>query len=157
MKQPLNIEICGPELGKSVVCLPILRALPDWFGIEASLVQYAAEIEVLPTFLAYNDGQIIGFVTLKQHNPYSAEVYVMGVLPEWHRQGIGRMLMDQALAGLVEQELEYVQVKTLGPSNADERYAKTRAFYESMGFSPLEEFKQIWGEQNPCLIMIRKL
>jgi hypothetical protein len=27
------------------VCLPILRSLPDWFGIEEALVHYSAEID----------------------------------------------------------------------------------------------------------------
>jgi hypothetical protein len=50
-----------------------------------------------------------------------------------------------------------MQVKTLGPSRLDEHYAKTRAFYEAMGFRPLEEFKQIWDENNPCLVMVKRL
>jgi ribosomal protein S18 acetylase RimI-like enzyme len=50
-----------------------------------------------------------------------------------------------------------MQVKTLGPSNPDPGYARTRAFYEALGFRPLEELKQIWDEQNPCLIMVKQL
>ena len=53
--------------------------------------------------------------------------------------------------------VEYLQVKTLGPSHPDENYASTRAFYLAMGFRPLEEFKHIWDEHNPCLIMVKKL
>jgi ribosomal protein S18 acetylase RimI-like enzyme len=49
-----------------------------------------------------------------------------------------------------------MQVKTLGPSRPDEHYAKTRAFYEALGFRPLEEFKQIWDENNPCLVMVKR-
>ncbi|MFA6119201.1 MAG: hypothetical protein WCT85_06020 [Parachlamydiales bacterium] len=48
-------------------------------------------------------------------------------------------------------------VKTLSPSADDENYAKTRAFYLSMGFYPLEEFKTLWDENNPCLFMIKVL
>ena len=153
----MNIMIEGPKLGKTAVCMPILRALPNWFGLEESLVHYADEIQKLPTFLAYEADEVVGFITLKQHNPYSVEVYVMGVLPEIHRKGIGRTLMEQSFVWMKEQKLEYVQVKTLAPSHPDEGYAKTRAFYTSVGFRPLEEFKQIWDEQNPCLIMIRSL
>jgi ribosomal protein S18 acetylase RimI-like enzyme len=100
---------------------------------------------------------VIGFVSLKQHNPSSAEVYVMGVKPEMHRQGVGRALIDQAQAWLKRQGIDYLQVKTLGPSHPDESYARTRAFYGAMGFKPLEEFKQLWNEQNPCLIMVKRL
>lgn len=156
-KLPQEITINGPHLEKSSVCMPILRSLPDWFGLEESLIHYSTEINSMPTFLVYHAADVIGFVSLKQHNSYSAEVYVMGVVSEMHRQGIGQALMRRALAWLKNQGYEYVQVKTLSPSHPDAGYAKTRAFYEAIGFRPLEEIKQIWGEQNPCLIMIRQL
>jgi hypothetical protein len=43
------------------------------------------------------------------------------------------------------------------PSVTDEHYARTRAFYQAMGFRPLEEFKQIWDEANPCGLMVKYL
>jgi hypothetical protein len=49
-----------------------------------------------------------------------------------------------------------LQVKTLGPSKPNEYYARTRAFYESMGFVPLEEFENIWPG-NPCLILVNQV
>ncbi|MEZ4616807.1 MAG: GNAT family N-acetyltransferase [Caldilineaceae bacterium] len=33
---------------------------------------------------------------MKQHNPYSAEIHVLAILPEMHRRGIGRQLLQQA-------------------------------------------------------------
>lgn len=30
----------------------------------------------------------------------------------------------------------------------DGNYARTRAFYQAVGFKPLEEFKQIWDAQK---------
>ena len=157
LRELMDIRIEGPELKKSAICMPILRALPGWFGIEESLLKYATEIEALPTFLAYQGTLVVGFVSVKLHNRYSAEIYVLGVVPELHRQGIGRLLMAEVLAWLLQQGVEYVQVKTLGPSHSDVGYAETRAFYESLEFRYLEEFKQIWDENNPCLIMIRRL
>lgn len=153
----MNFTIEGPQLGTTAVCTPILRSLPEWFGIEESIVRYSSEIDRLPTFLACSAEQAIGFQSLKQHSPYSAEVYVMGIRPEAQRRGIGRALMDAAHVWLRKQGVEYLQVKTLGPSNHDPNYAKTRAFYMAMGFRPLEEFKQIWDEQNPCLILVKRL
>jgi hypothetical protein len=49
-----------------------------------------------------------------------------------------------------------LEVKTLGPSHPDLGYARTRHFYETIGFLPLEE-TDLWGEQNPCLIMVKPL
>jgi hypothetical protein len=65
--------------------------------------------------------------------------------------------MHQAQVRLKNQGVENLQVKTLSPSRSDENYAKTRAFYQAMGFTPLEEFPQIWDENNPCLILIMRL
>ena len=153
----MNVNIEGPYFEKAAVCAPILRSLPAWFGIEKAIVHYSTEIDHSPTLLACKAERVIGFVSLKQHTPYSAEIYVMGILPETHRKGIGRALINQAQEWLKSRDVEYLQVKTLGPSHSDENYAKTRAFYEAMGFRPLEEFKQIWDEHNPCLIMVKKL
>jgi hypothetical protein len=81
----MSCRVEGPSRGVAALCEPILRSLPDWFGIEEAIVQYDAEIDGLPTFLACDGDQIAGFLSLKQHNPYSAEVYVMGVRQEMHR------------------------------------------------------------------------
>lgn len=153
----MDYFISGPQFETAALCVPIIRSLPAWFGIEEAITGYANEIDHLPTFLARTPEKVIGFLSLKLHNPYSAEIYVMGILPEAHRQGIGKMLMDEAQKWLRTQNVEYLQVKTLGPSDSDENYAGTRGFYQAMGFRPLEELKQIWNEENPCLILIKKL
>ena len=153
----MSATIEGPVLGKASVCVPILRSLPAWFGIEEAIVHYATEIDRLPTFLAHDAGRVAGFLSLKQHSPYAAEVYVMGVAPDMHRRGTGGALVQRAQQWLAGQGVEYLQVKTLGPSRGDPNYARTRAFYAAMGFRPLEELGQIWNEQNPCLIMVKKL
>ncbi|HEX7393814.1 MAG TPA: GNAT family N-acetyltransferase [Anaerolineaceae bacterium] len=155
--QSQRFSIDGPCLGKGAICDPILRSLPAWFGIEEAIVQYAVDIDHLPTFLASEAGEVMGFLTIKQHYPTSAEVLVMGIRREAHGQGMGRALMHHAQLWLKSQGMEYLQVKTLGPSHPDGNYAKTRAFYLAMGFKPLEEFPQIWDENNPCLILIKRL
>jgi ribosomal protein S18 acetylase RimI-like enzyme len=153
----MAVTIEGPWLGQANACVPLLRLLPDWFGLEAGILNYEREIGQLPTFLAKADGKECGFLSLKQHTPYAAEIFVMAVHPHVHRNGIGRALVEAAEAHAKELKIEYMQVKTLGPSRPDEGYVRTRAFYEAMGFRPLEEFKQIWDENNPCLIFIKKL
>ena len=153
----MSRRVEGPCLGVAALCEPILRSLPDWFGIEEAIVQYVADIDHLPTFLARDGDEVAGFLSLKQHNPYSAEVYVMAVRQEMHRKGLGQALVAQAEEWLRDQGVEYLQVKTLGPSHSDPGYARTRAFYLAVGFRPLEEFGQIWDEKNPCLIMVKQL
>ena len=153
----MSYSIEGPCLGKAPLCEPILRSLPDWFGIEEAIVHYSAEIDRLPTFVACDTERVLGFVSLKQHNPFSAELYVMAVRQPMHRRGLGRALVDQAQEWLRGQGVEYLQVKTLGPSHGDPNYARTRAFYLAVGFRPLEEFRQLWNAQNPCLVMVKRL
>jgi ribosomal protein S18 acetylase RimI-like enzyme len=139
------------------VCAPVLRALPKWFGIEEATQQYIEDIDELPTFLAIVDGNVAGFLTLKQHTVYAAEVHVMGVYTAEHRRGVGRALTDAAEGYLRGQGVEYLQVKTLSPAHPDKGYAQTRAFYRALGFRPLEEFPELWGPANPCLQMIKGL
>jgi hypothetical protein len=47
-------------------------------------------------------------------------------------------------------------VKALGPSHPSIN-ARTRSFYEALGFIALEETTAFWGEANPCLIMVKVL
>ena len=152
-----NFVIENPALGNSEVCVPIIRSLPDWFGIEEAIQGYAIDIDVLPTLLAKSGEQVLGFLTLKRHSLYSIEIYVMGVKSGMQRNGIGQALLERAEVYAKRLGVEYLHVKTLGPSNPDDNYANTRAFYIAMGFRPLEEFTQIWGSQNPCLILVKRI
>jgi GNAT superfamily N-acetyltransferase len=154
---PSLVTCSGPDTGLSAACEPILRALPEWFGIEEANRQYVRDIETMPTILAKVNGRALGFLTLKIHNPYAAEIHVMGVCPEAQHQGIGRAMIERAEAYLRPLGIEYFQVKTLSPAHPDPGYAKTRAFYQAMGFYPLEEFPTLWDAANPCLMMVKKL
>ena len=51
--------------------------------------------------------------------------------------------------------LRFVTVKTQGPSANYEPYARTRRFYEALGYVALEELDVGWGTQNPALIMAK--
>ncbi len=61
--------------------------------------------------------------SLKLHNAFAAEVYVMAVRREWHRQDAGRGLMQAAEDYLRVLDVRHLQVKTLGPSAPDLNYA----------------------------------
>jgi len=146
-----------PVRGDEVAaCERILRALPEWFGIEEALRRYVADVPRLETLVAAEAGEVIGFLSIKRHNPSSAEIHVIGVHPDHHGRGIGRALMDAAEAALRADGTEFLQVKTLGPSRPNEPYERTRGFYRHLGFRPLEE-NDLWGEGNPCLILVKHL
>jgi len=140
---------------KGLVCSNILHALPEWFQIEKSIQDYALQAEKLPTFAAKMDNKIVGFLTLKIHTSSAAEISVMGVVKEHQRKGIGKALLEKSEEYLRKKGFKFLTVKTLSPSIEDENYAKTRRFYQANGFFPLEEFKTIWDENNPCLYMVK--
>ena len=154
MSDPISIR-CSVD-GEADLCEEILRSLPEWFGIEEAIRHYRCDIESMETFVAESTGRVVGFLTLNQHNPYTAEIHVMAVREEWHGHGIGRALVDHVEQLLRARSIEYLEVKTLGPSRPNAHYERTRGFYSAIGFRPVEE-NDLWGEINPCLIMIKHL
>jgi GNAT superfamily N-acetyltransferase len=151
----MNYKIEGPLWNTSVRCRPILLSLTEWFGIKEAVNSYLKQIDNQPTFIAITEAKDIGFLCVKQHNQFSAEIIVMGIYKEFHRKGIGHSLVNTAEKWLSRNKYEFLQVKTLSTSDPDENYANTRSFYSSMGFRPLEENIKIWDENNPCLILVK--
>jgi GNAT superfamily N-acetyltransferase len=135
----------------------ILGSLPKWFGIETSIQSYRRDIENMPTDVARYNDEIVGFVTTKRHNEQSAAIPVIGVRKEYHSMWIGRCLVSHTEAKSRQTGVKYLQVKTLEPSQPSEHYLKPRRFYEANGVSPIEETNSIWGEESPCLIIVRGL
>lgn len=132
----------------------VLNQLPAWFGIPSSTAEYVRESSKMPFWAAYEKGNAVGFISVKENNEYTSELYVMGIEENYHHKGIGRQLFEECYAYCKEKGKEFIQVKTLDASNPDPSYAKTRKFYSALGFRPLECFTELWGEGNPCLIMI---
>jgi ribosomal protein S18 acetylase RimI-like enzyme len=152
-----DLRIRDQPVGAGETCRRILRSLPTWFGIPASVEDYVAAADRSPTIVASLGDEEVGLVTLTRHSRYAAEVYVMAVLPQFHRQGIGRALLRHAEATLAADGVEFLQVKTLAPSKPDEGYDETRKFYLAYGFRPLEEFRDLWDAENPALQMIKAI
>jgi GNAT superfamily N-acetyltransferase len=154
------IEIKPAALELSGVVEPILRALPQWLGIEHATQMYIRVAGENPTLLAVDtvhDNLPVGFLTLKRHSDHAAEIYVMAVLPEYHRWGVGRALTEAAESHLRAEGVTFFQVKTLSDKHPDEGYKKTRVFYLAMGFRLLEEFPDLWGSHNPCWQLVKTL
>ena len=119
---------------RSEVCERVLRKLPEWFGIEQAVVDYINDVKSMETWVAKANDETIGFVSLKAHGETSAEIYVMGVLKEHHRSGVGRALVEKAEDSLARQGFRFLQVKTLSPARPCREYDQTRNFYLKMGF-----------------------
>ena len=134
----------------------ILRALPGWFGIEESIIEYVRDLQRMETLIAEVSGEPVGFLTIKGHNESSAEIHVMAVLSVFHGRGCGRQLVEEAEQWLRSLSVEFLQVKTLSPSRPNSHYERTRGFYEHLGFRPLEE-NDLWGDTDPCLMLVKHL
>ena len=141
---------------KSRVCEKILRSLPQWFGIESAILDYIKDVQTMETWVA-KDSNSVGFISLNKHNPQTAEIHVMGLLPEIQGKKVGSELIRKAEESLISQGFKFLTVKTLSEKRPDENYDKTRKFYLKYGFTPIEEFRTLWGEHNPCLMMIKNL
>ncbi len=155
MSRPADLELRVQQDGAGAICADILATLPTWFGIPESVAAYVVAAETQPSVVAILGGRESGILTLGLHSPYAAEIVVMGVLPEHHRTGIGRALVEAAESWLAGRDIEFLQVKTLSPRHPDPGYVATRAFYFGCGFRPLEEMLDLWGPDDPALQMIK--
>ena len=153
----MTINYISDEKLRSGICNSILRSLPKWFGIESSIVDYVNDVASMNTWASYSNNELTGFISINKHNTATAEILVIGVIEVFHKKGIGKLLIQVAEKHLAEQNFKYLTVKTLSELRADENYEKTRHFYLAMGFSPVEVFKTLWGEHNPCLLMIKNI
>jgi len=140
---------------KSDVCNCTLRALPAWFGNEESIIDYVSKVQSMPFFAAYDNDKVVGFAAVKTHNEYTAEICVIGVLEDYHGQGIGKKLLDACEAFCISNGMKFLTVKTLDSSANYAPYDNTRNFYAKMGFIPLEVFPLHWDKDNPCLFMAK--
>lgn len=145
------------EEGGGATCAELLATVPHWFGIAEANEDYRRVADRCPTLVAMDDGQAVGFLTIVRHSRHAAELHVMAVRPELHRNGIGRKLVSVAGERLRSEGVEYLQVKTLSASAGDQPYLGTLAFYTALGFRVLEEMLSLWGADNPAVFLIKRL
>jgi GNAT superfamily N-acetyltransferase len=151
----MSLEIVRRPAGAD--CASILAELPEWFWIPASNADYAAHAEREQAWVAEEGGAALGLMTLVDQGFAAIDIHLLAVRPQLHRRGVGRALVGRALSIARGLGKSYVTVKTRGPSAPYEPYDRTRAFYLGVGFAPLEELTDIWGPENPCLIMIMRV
>lgn len=152
-----DVEFEKDSLKRSKIVNDVLRALPEWFGLEDSIVEYCEESEKLPMAVLTLDEKPIGFCSLKVNYGINCDLYVLGILPGYHRTGLGQKMVAFIERYCCDNEIPYMSVKTLSERHPDEFYARTRKFYEKCGFVAFEEFPELWGKENPCLLMIKRV
>ena len=141
---------------KKVIARTILESLKEWFEVEESREGYIRECADWIFLAAKDDDKIAGFLCLKETGNATVELAVMGVLKDYHRNGIGRQLVDKAKEVAKSSGYEFMQVKTV-KMGMYEDYDKTNHFYISCGFKEFELFPLYWDEANPCQIYVMSL
>lgn len=141
---------------KAEISARILHALPDWFGLPDSTQKYIDDSRSMPFFAAVREGAGSRIRGAEGNQPLRGEIYVMGVLPEYHRSGIGQQLFAAIRAEAIARGYRLLQVKTVQTGHYEE-YDRTNAFYQRMGFLPLECLPTLWDEWNPCQVYVLPL
>jgi GNAT superfamily N-acetyltransferase len=149
--------VVGPTNGRGPDARSILTCLPTWFADAAAVDDYVAAADRGPCWVARDGRDSVGFLALTQDFPASAEIIAMGVLPAYRGRGIGRSLVEAVTSWAITSGVRVLYVKTLGPSDPDPGYAETRAFYEAVGFVPIEENSSMWGPASPCLLSVKPI
>lgn len=151
----LVIKEVKDEEQKMAVVAEVLKDLPEWFGMPESTQAYSEGAKDLQVWAAYQEGDLLGFVSLSYSSEDCAEIDCLGVKKAHQGRGIGSQLLA-TLESEACKKVDYLQVKTVAEgSNKD--YDRTNIFYRSLGFKKLEIFPQLWGPQNPCQILIKKI
>lgn len=141
---------------KKAIARKILEALHDWFEVDESREKYIADCVNWIFLAAKEDDDYVGFLCLKETGDATVELAVMGVLKEYHRNGLGRKLFEAAKTIAGEEGYSFMQVKTV-KMGVYEDYDITNRFYKACGFKEFEVIKEIWGEENPCQIYVMSL
>ena len=152
----MNIEQIYDKNEKREIARTVLEALPDWFAIEESRETYIADSASQILIAAKQDEEPVGFLCLSETGKDTVELCVMGVLKEYHRQGIGKKLFAKAKDIARESGYSFMQVKTVSMGHYED-YDKTNLFYISVGFKEFEMFPTLWDEANPCQVYVMSL
>lgn len=147
-------EIHDKDL-KTSITLEIMHALPDWFSPPEDIDRKSVIHRDMPFFAAFDGDKAIGFIALKIHNKYTMDMFNLGVLQEYHRQGVGHAMLEAVEDYGRKNGFKFITVKTLDASAQYEPYERTRAFYFKNGFYPLEVFPLFWNEENTCLFLAK--
>lgn len=135
----------------------LLASVPEWFGQPEANAEYVEAARTKETWTVRDAaGHVVGLTLVDRHFPHVAEIHLTVVDRAARGSGIGTAMLEAIEADALQRGVRLLEVKTLGASHPDPGYARTRHFYESRGFLPLDE-TDLWGEATPCLIMVKPL
>ena len=138
----------------------LARDLGEWFTPKG-VAEIAVDARMQHGFVAFAGSGAsatpVGFV-LFNVTAAIGQITWIAVARAHHRRGVGRRLLERAIAELRAANVRELRVETLGPSVDYEPYARTRAFYAAMGFI---EHQRVPQPDNPgcaeLLVMRRSI
>lgn len=151
----ITIESISPDLA-SDLCRKITADLPEYFGLPEVNEHYAIDVSSGMNLAAKIGEDYVGLISIHFPYPENANIYWMGILRKYHRQGIGKILSAEAFIYAKRKGAKTISVETLSPQEADENYIKTYGFYKALGFSPLFHLKPEGYEWN-MVYMLKSL
>ena len=105
--------------------------VPDWRKEQMRSLDLVCDSEAIQVIVAEIDAAIAGFSAIRfLPDDFIGEVYMIGVDPDFQRQGVGRTLMDASLDIIKKEGFSLAMVETGG----DPGHESARKIYESMGF-----------------------
>lgn len=105
--------------------------VPDWRKEQLRSIDYVCDSEDVEVIVAEIEGVVVGFSSAKSRpEDFLGEVVMIGVDPEYQKQGIGTALMEASLAIIKRNGFELAMVETGG----DPAHDSARKTYEKLGF-----------------------
>lgn len=122
----------------------IINAVDEWWG-GRQMMQMLPKLFFVhfrsTSFVAENDGHIVGFVVgfLSQSFGNEGYIHFLGIHPDFRRSGLGRILYGRVFESMMDRGCSLVRCVT-SPQNKG-----SIAFYLRMGFKPEESQKSVDG------------
>src|SRR4030042_6779199 len=135
--------------------IEIAKTLPEWFTA-GGIKHMSIDLRFQHGFVTLNDCRIVGFLSFFV-NESVGQIGWVGVLSEFHHQGIGQKLVGRLISELKKAGIRELRVNTLGDSVEYEPYARTRAFYRRIGFKDFQRIKQDNPECPELLILVKNI
>ena len=136
----------------SQFCKRLLIDLPEWFGQPDSNANYVQDAKSMPGFVALQNGTACGLILLKKTAEHTLDIHLLAVEKLFHRQGVGKMLVAEAMDFACTQTCGFLTVSTLSPSCESPPYEATRKFYRKMGFQIIMEYQDS-AATHPVLLI----
>ncbi|HLI07807.1 MAG TPA: GNAT family N-acetyltransferase [Ktedonobacteraceae bacterium] len=160
--QDTRLEVRPLTIEDAPACDQIILSLPHHFGYESGRAACAQEVRTGKGWVVTLDGHVVGFLTVQDYFNTTAEITWMAVHAQHRGQGIGKRLIQRLRQEMKARGYRLLLVSTLASSYdegpTEDGYARTRAFYQAVGFLPVREVPLYWGEgSDPALLLVMPL